>query len=81
MPTVGTNHILMLFKVDNSSSIRVMTDLVAFFPTSIIEEQNESLQEQVTLGELNATIHSMKVDKISGLDGIPIELYKGHLGS
>ena len=45
------------------------------FPSSVSEEDNGMLIEEVTLNELKELLEQFKLDKILGLDGISIEFF------
>ena len=54
-------------------------ELVDIFPNSTSEENNAFMFEQVSLAELKAGIHTMKVDKRPEPDIFLVEFYIGFL--
>ena len=52
-----------------------MAEVVSHLSNHLTPEQQERLEEPVSLGELSSTIWDLSTDKTAGTDGLPMEFY------
>jgi hypothetical protein len=73
----GTSHFESLFKVDPRVNIDTIIKVGILLPSFISLEDNKKLMEEIMKDELERIIHNFQKDTIMGLDGFPIDFYKG----
>jgi hypothetical protein len=73
----GTSHFKYPFKENFKVNIVNIIKVASLFPIFINPEANHKLMEKITREELEKILHSFQKDKSPGLDGFPVEFYKG----
>lgn len=72
---LGTSHFQNLFIAPQEVNLADIIHVAGLFPRYVGEEEENELIAPVTLEELEGVLKWFKKDKISGLDGWPIEFY------
>lgn len=72
---MGVRHFSNIYKNLRGTNITEILRVVEAMPRFVEEEEEESLNQPVTLGELEVAMKGFNKDKSSGHDGWPIEFY------
>ena len=75
MASTGVEHFKSLFKALAQVSIAEVIRTAQLFPRFVEEDDNLSLMEEVTKGELKEVLQSFQKDKSPGPDGWTIEFF------
>lgn len=73
----GIKHFQKIFKDDGHANLENIIKIVCLFPSTITEEDNHALMEDISLEELKIILSLLKNDRSLGPDGFPIEFYIG----
>jgi hypothetical protein len=72
---VGVNYFGGLFSTPYGCPIKEILEVIDLFPRSIIEDVNESLQEEIMEGKVLATLEEFQKRKSPGLDAIQLSFF------
>lgn len=72
---LGVRHFSNIYKDPRGTNITEILRVAEAMPRFVEEEEEESLIQPVTLGELEAAMKGFSKDKSLGPDGWPIEFY------
>lgn len=71
----GISYFKYIFKMFGRENIDKIFEMVSFSPCFTNEYKNDELMKEITKSYLEVVLHIFQKDKISGMDGLSIELY------
>ena len=75
LKALGKSYFSSLLSDDGTSRILDQLKVINLFPSFLTDEHKLSFCSSVTLEEIEVALKGFKKDKISGLDGCPIEFF------